>query len=152
MDKYRKACKAYMTVEASLLLPLITMGIVFTLYLGFYLYNVCLLRQIAYTAALRGSLQKEGNNAQIEEYTNEQLKDLISQRLLAIENLESRVEVTFSVVRVKLSMSMQMPLAKWFFPGAGLWEFAGEAKAKRLEPVTIIRGIRAMGGKNGNSL
>ena len=147
MDKQRKGCQAYMTIEASFIIPLILLGIAFSIYLGFYLYNVCLLRQIAYTAALRGSLQQEGSNAQIEEYTYEQLKELIGQRLLAVENLQSRVEVSFSKVKVRVSMSIHMPWEKWFFTQSGFWEFEGTAEAKRREPVSIIRSIRALGGE-----
>ena len=89
MDKRKKVWKGYLAVEASLIMPLLISAIIFTLYLGFYLYNVCILHQVAYTAALRGSLVKEGSNAQIEEFTDGQLKELVEGRLLAVKTMES---------------------------------------------------------------
>lgn len=137
---------AYMTAEASLIMPLILLGMVFTLFLGFYLYNVCILRQAAYTAALRGSLVKEGNTAQIEEYTKEQLEELIGDRLLAVESMECQVEVSLTRVKVRVSLQTYSPLTALVFEQASLWKFEAETVAKRLDIVSFIRGIRMVGG------
>ncbi len=134
-----------MTVEASLVMPLLFLAIIFTLYLGFYLYNVCILHQVAYTAALRGSLVKEGSNAQIEEFTYSQLEELVEGRLLAVKTRESRVQVSWNKVRVGLSMTVNVPFSGWISEKIGLWTFQTEAEAERLEPVSIIRGIRILG-------
>ncbi|MGN0289914.1 MAG: TadE family protein [Lachnospiraceae bacterium] len=147
MDKRKKVWKGYLTVEASLIMPLLISAIIFTLYLGFYLYNVCILHQVAYTAALRGSLVKEGSNAQIEEFTDGQLKELVEDRLLAVKTMESRVQVSWNKVRVGVSISVYMPFGEWISHKVGLWTFETQAEAKRLEPVNIIRSMRTVGGK-----
>ncbi|MBQ9990866.1 MAG: pilus assembly protein [Lachnospiraceae bacterium] len=136
---------AYMTVEASLIMPLVLLGIVFILFLGFYLYNVCILRQVAYTAALRGSLLTEGSNAEIEEYTEEQLMELVGNRLIAVEDMEYQVEVSLTKVKVKIFLQTYSPLTDLFFEKASLWKFEDEAVAKRLDMVSFIRGIRMVG-------
>lgn len=146
MDREKRVQRGYLTVEASLLMPLIFLGIIFTLYLGFYLYNVCILRQVAYTAALRGSLVKEGNNSQIEAYTEEQLNQLIGDRLIAVEQVNYQIDVSLTRVRVEVSLQIYSPLTGLVFPKISLWEFEDEAVAKRLDMVSFIRSVRTVGG------
>lgn len=146
MDREEKMWKAYMTLEASMLMPMILGGIVFTLYLGFYLYNVCLLQQVAYTAALRGSLIKEGSNEQIEEYTKNELNELLSSRLLAIKEWEGRVEVSSGKVRIWVSATTCMPFGEWLSSRLGFWEYETNVQATRMDAVSHIRGIRILGG------
>lgn len=146
MDKKERKQNGYMTLEASLLMPLAVVVVIFLLHLCFYLYNQCILRQVAYTAALRGSLLKEAGNEEIEAYTTQQVSRLLEDRLLAVKEPKISVEVTLTRVRVKVSMSIHSPLLESFFPGSGIWEFQDEAVAKRLDGVSFIRGIRMLGG------
>ena len=60
----KRAKKAYMTIEAALIFPIILGGIVFTIYLGFYLYNASVIKQVSYIAALRGSQLTESASVQ----------------------------------------------------------------------------------------
>jgi hypothetical protein len=39
-NKEQRVTDGYLTTEAAMVMPLLLAGIVFTLYLGFYLYNV----------------------------------------------------------------------------------------------------------------
>ena len=63
---FKKEKSAYITLETSLVLPLILGGIIFVLYIGFYLYNFATVKQVAYIAALRGSQTKDVSSAEIE--------------------------------------------------------------------------------------
>ena len=129
-----------------MIIPLLILAVVFIIFLGFYLYNTCILHQVAYTAALRGSLVKEGNNAQIEAYTHRELEKLIEGRLLAVKGWEGQVRVSGSRVKVELSMDVYIPVGGWLLEKTGLWVFQTNAEARRLEPVSIIRTIRAFTG------
>ena len=140
----RKYWNGYMTIEASMLMPVVTILIVFMLYLGFYLYNVCLLQQTAYTAALRGSLLKKGSREQVRQYTQAQLKELIGERLLAISDLEQEVQVTLTKVNVSLTMSIKVPFVHLVSEHVSLWNYQAKVSVKRIDPVSIIRGIRKL--------
>ena len=94
MDRKERSLQAYITVEATFLMPLILGGIIFIIYLGFYLYNCCLLQQAAYTAALRGSLIEEGRDSEIRQWTEEELNRLLEQRLLvSVENYMIKIHI-----------------------------------------------------------
>jgi len=65
---FKKEEKAYMTIEASLIIPVIVGGIIFVLYLGIFLYNSGTIKQTAYIAALRGSQMKNMSQKEMETY------------------------------------------------------------------------------------
>lgn len=141
---YKKQQKAYMTAEAALVFPLIIGGIIFTIYLGFYLYNVCTINQISYVAALRGSQLKKVSVNEIEDYVREELKNMLINQLLASEKVEQEVKVTMGKVKVKFDWNIEMPFAKWISLETKIWPVEKEVTANRLNPVDIIRGVRRM--------
>ena len=142
MDRKRKTCDGYLTLEATFLMPLIFGGIVFTIYLSFFLYNACLIQQAAYTAALRGSLIREGSNGQIQEAVREELRELLESRLLATEEWEEEIRVTYTEVNVRVRARGRIPLIEIISDSIGAWTYEGEGQAKRLKPVEFIRTIR----------
>ena len=56
---------AYMTVEASFVIPMALCLIVLTIYLSFYMYNKCVLTQDCARAAIRNAAMKEGNTCPV---------------------------------------------------------------------------------------
>lgn len=139
---YKKEKNAYFTVEASMLIPLILGGIIFVIYLGIYLYNVCTLKQSSYMAALRGSQMKNVSNEDIKSYTQQQLNQLLEQQILATEKLETRIHVTGNKVKIYISTNITMPFAGFISKAVDFWEIENEAEANRLNPVEIIRNVR----------
>lgn len=142
----RKMWKAAMTVEASFLMPLAVAGVVFTIYMGFYLYNLCVIQQVAYTAALRGSLERNLSQNEVQQYTERELEKLIQGRLLAIDRIEKEVRVNLSSVEVQIEAVIKMPMHSFLSEKIGLWHIEEKAKANRLNPVFVIRGIRKLKG------
>lgn len=143
---YRKYQKAYMTVEASLIMPMILGGIIFTIYLGIYLYDVCYIKQAVYVAALRGSCMKNGSSQDIEYYTKQQLEQLLSKQILAKRKMQSKVNVSISKVLVQVDMDISMPFAEFISPIIKTWSIESEAEACRGNPVEIIRNVRKING------
>lgn len=137
---------AYMTLEASLIIPMVLGGIVFILYIGFYLYNSCAIKQAAYIAALRGSQVKNASSDEIEKYVEQQLDDLLSHQILAKGNIEKEIKVSIWKVKVKINTDIKMPLAEWLSSITNLWKIEGEAEASRVDPIEIIRGARKLNG------
>lgn len=142
----RKEKSAYMTVEASLIIPMILGGIIFTIYLGLYLYNASTIKQTAYIAALRGSQLMGVSSETIETYVEQQLNELLNDKILAKGNVREEVKVSLQKVRVKIIIDMNMPFAQFLSPVTELWTIESEAEAIRINPVNIIRDVRKMYG------
>ena len=138
----KKERNAYFTVEASMLMPFILGGIIFVIYLGIYLYNVCTLKQVSYIAALRGSQFKTASNEEIKSYTEQQLNQLLDHQVLAKEKLETKIHVTNSKVKVKITTKITTPFVEFISKAIDFWKIENEAEANRLNPVDIIRNVR----------
>lgn len=61
----KKMKEAYMTVEATLMVPFVMYLTVFVIYIGFYQYDRCLMRQDAYRIALAGSSLYRTDNTEV---------------------------------------------------------------------------------------
>lgn len=89
MDKTKKMYDAYMTLEASFIMPLAVFLIAALMYLSFYLYTVSFLNQTAYVSAFRGSLC-EPDSGRMKATAESELEKLLEERVLPVRNLESR--------------------------------------------------------------
>lgn len=134
--------EGYMTVEASLVLPMILIVTLLVLLLTFYLYAVCFLNQAAYTAALRGSLVMDGT---IEETANEELERLLQNRILNIQDIKSEVSVSALTVEVKLEADMLLPVTGILSLTDPVWEIEVKKEAKIRNASGYIRMLRNMG-------
>lgn len=143
---FKKEKSAYMTVEASLVIPLILGGIIFVLYIGFYLYNFVTVKQVAYIAALRGSQMKETSSTEIENFVKQQVDELLLGQILAKESIKKEVEVFTGSIKVKIYTSVKIPFAGLLFITDNFWEIRGESWVNRTEPIEIIRGVRKING------
>lgn len=143
---FKKEKSAYITVEASLVIPLILGGIIFVLYIGFYLYNFATVKQVAYIAALRGSQTKDVSSAEIENYVEKQVDELLLGQILAKENIKKEVEVFAGSIKVKIYTSVKFPFAVLLPFADNFLEIQGESWVNRTEPIEIIRGIRKING------
>ena len=131
-----------MTVEASMIFPLIFGGIIFTIYLGIYLYNVAVVNQVAYISALRGSQLTQATTTQIELYVEEQLEKLLEDNILGAKEIEQDIIVLPNGVKVKIMVKMAVVLMEGVPFHEELWKIKGEAKVSRINPVNVIRGVR----------
>lgn len=131
-----------MTVEASLVFPIIFGGIIFTIYLGLYLYNAGVIKQVSYIAALRGSQLSQSTSKQIEIYVEEQLEKLINEKILGKGEIEQNIIISLNEVKVKIEMKMAVPFMEGVPFGDELWKIKSEARVSRINPVNIIRGVR----------
>lgn len=143
---FKKEKSAYMTVEASLVIPLIWGGIIFVLYIGFYLYNFVTVKQVAYIAALRGSQMKGVSSIEIENFVEKQVDELLLGQILAKESIKKEVEVFTGSIRVKIYTSVKIPFAGLLSITDNFWEIRGESWVNRTEPIEIIRGVRKING------
>lgn len=70
-----------MTIEASLIIPLVFVIFITTLYFVFYLFNQCVLYQGSYLAALRGQQLKTASYDSQEAYIETQLDKLLDKQI-----------------------------------------------------------------------
>ena len=141
---YKKRKNAYMTVEASLIMPIILGGIVFTIYLGIYLYNVCAIRQAAYIAALRGSQLRNASSSEIEVYVEQELEKLLSGQILAKNKIGKEIKVSLHKIKVEINTDMKALFTGFISSKTGFWTVEIEAEANRVNPVDIIRNVRKL--------
>lgn len=109
----RREARAYFTVEASLLLPLVTALFFLMTFLAFFSYDRCILEQAAYEAAVRGSTQYLDSNEETYQVVKETATKLITDRLFAIDEISCTVSVSAKTVSVRYQCKFQMPLADW---------------------------------------
>lgn len=142
----KKEEQAYMTVEASLVLPTIIGGVIFILYLGIFLYNYCTINQTAYIAALRGSQIKNVSTDEIDNYVKKQIDELLFQNILAREEVKKEVSTSIGKVTVKMSTDVNIPFSDLLSAKIHIWEIKTEGYANRVNPIEIIRGVRKING------
>lgn len=133
---------AYFTVEAALLLPLITALLFLMIFLAFYSYDRCILEQAAYEAAVRGSVQYLESNEETYEVVKETATKLITDRLFAIDQISCTVSVSANTVSVRYQCNFQMPLGTWIEKIGDEYVFMIDVtrEAPRKSPVERIRG------------
>lgn len=137
-----KQKRGYMTIEAAFIIPFAVMGIVFIIYIGFYLYDVCIIRQISYIAALRASEQIDFTKGELEKYARKQLEELKKNRLLIIQNWEEKIDVNIKRIRINISAEVSMPFRFTLFEKLGMWEIKSNVQAIRVNPAGVIRNLR----------
>jgi len=129
-----------MTIEASLIIPIVLGGIVFIMYIGFYLYNFATIKQTAYIAALRGSQLRNVSSAEIENFVEKQVDELLQRQIVAKEDIKKEVKVSMGNIKVKIYTGVKIPFAE------NILEINGESQVNRMEPIEIIRGVRKING------
>lgn len=130
---------AYMTTEASLLLPMVIALIVFIMFLAFYLYSVCFLNQAAYIAALRGSQTLDGNAQTTAEQA---LEELLEGRIIPIKGLNKEIKASALSVEVNLDAELALPLTGILPIRKPLWQIHVEKKSAIRNAAGYIRLMR----------
>lgn len=135
--KRRKRLKrASITVEASFLIPFLTMIVFVLLCLCLYLHDRSLLSSSAAELAGKGAAKKYQAEKELEEWLTGQAKGLASGKLLAVRELDVAVTVTSTGVTVTYTGNT---------PLLGGMEIRESETAKRRNPVDFIRGCRKLG-------
>lgn len=137
-------CNGYMTIEAALLFPVIFTVIILMLYTGFFVYDRCLLENSAYIAALRGSRMQLMDNEEIYEETYELAKDLVENRIFAVNSIRQSVTVSFDEVEVCYEASVIPPVGTLLMhmTNKDYFKICVKKSAKRMKTIPIIREFR----------
>lgn len=123
----------YVVVEASYILPIASILILLTIWLGSYLYQSCYLVQSAYIAAFRGSRQSACSEA----WVDAQLDELLAGQVLSFGSEERQIEAGTLSVSVTLVRKSPLPQI-----GESRTECAASWKVAVRDPAAWIRGLR----------
>lgn len=136
-EKARKI-SAYMSVEASLLLPLILFVIVFLMYLCFFCYESCYVKQAAYLSAFRAS-REEVPKAETAKKEAESLMEL---GLVGGMEHQTEAEENLFRIRVRISSVMNFLFPKLQLTEETFFRAEGEGVSYKRDPAAYIRGLR----------
>ena len=145
MDK--KEIKGYMTLEATMVFPVVLGGIILILYLGFYLYNASMIKQIAIVSALRGSQVKDISVQETEEYVKKQVKELYERKILLKKEMNPKITVSSTKVGVEINTEMETLVAQGESVSDLFWNLKtkaelGEFKKANVEAKKVVAEIK----------
>lgn len=145
--KVGRGWEAYFTVEAVLVFPMALYICVFIIYIGFYMYDRCVIGQDAYRAALRGSSIYRQDNREVYNAAEDTLKTLMADKYIA-------AEYTFMIkvqkdINITIEGNTVMPFhGLALLTGREDWSIKEAVKSKCINPVFFIRMCRQLENVN----
>lgn len=145
----QKKLKGSFTIEAAIIMPVVIIITLMLIYLGFFLYNRCVMTQKSYVAALRGSIYDEERKENIlarDQYMEEELRELYGTKLLAGAGVESHIAMEKKEVTVKTELFMRVPIVT-LLKNQGYkngWNIYIEKKVPVFKEIQFIRNCRKL--------
>lgn len=141
----KKEYKGSLTIEASLLFPLIMMVIVICIYAMFFLHDRTVLDESAYEAALRGC-EITSEHGDVMSKVRATSDETLEGRLLSTKNVKTDVEITGHDIKVKYTGEFVVPGGVNLVPEAGFkeLEIRAEGHCSRREPVSYVKEFRTV--------
>ncbi len=143
--KEKRKLNAYMTLEASLLMPLVWFGLFFAIFTGFFLYDRCIAEQDCKIILLQASNMEEKDGTEIIRRIRERANLADQKKLLFGHSALKDFHVTDKKVEVTIKGNVPTIL-NHLMKNTELSSFAYEAKYEtdRYEPVRFIRTCRRL--------
>ncbi len=127
-----------MTIEASFIVPWVFMLFILVIYFTFHLYNLSVVYQDCYIAALRGSQIYNADNGFVENYVKGQISELLDNQLYEYSK-NAKVDVSVVSIEVEAQSEININQGKLLLYKNRLLDIEQSAKAYRLNPVYLIR-------------
>lgn len=140
---------AYFTVEAALMLPIVTSALILTVFLFIFQYDRCLLEQdVNMLAVCAGTVTAESRDA-LETAVREKATGIFADKYTAWKTGELQVVVNGDKVSVRGRGSLTLPVPEWnFFGNENTWRAGIRRETRRISPADFIRLYRKIkGGK-----
>ena len=131
---------AYFTVEAALVLPLVTGALIFTIFLFIFQYDRCLLEQdINMLAVCAGTATAENSEA-LEEIIRKKASEVFMDKYAAWTMNDLQIAVKGNRVSVRGGGYLTLPLPEWnFFREDNEWGARTLRETLRISPADYIR-------------
>lgn len=141
----QKYCKenAYFSLEATLIMPIVFMTILFLIYIGFFFYDKCLLKQDIYRMLIRaGQIKYSSNEEVVQKIKEEDAKWYYDKYVMCMwGNRKIEVEYNSILISNKAALNVSVPLVgRWV--GNDMWIMDTEVRNTRVHPTKTIRACR----------
>lgn len=137
MKRYR----GYMTLEASLLMPMVICVMALLIYFTYYLYGRCIISEDSYILAFRATVSDKGGAPYDPEgYVAERSSVVAGEKYFGSSKPEFEPKVTGKDVRVVgKSSTRHGAMGRYFLKPSGSWEFEAAGRATRRQYTRHIR-------------
>ena len=131
-----------MTLEASLVMPMVICIFALIIYFTYYLYGRCELSRDAYVLAFRASTMAERQDMGMDEYVEAKKEEVIGKKYFGTTHPRVEAEQQGKEIKVSASATTRhAAMGSFFLKPAGAWEIEGGAKAKERKYTEHIRKI-----------
>lgn len=131
-----------MSVEASLIMPFVFLIIIFLMYVGFYMYDDCLIVQDNARIAIRlGQIKWVSDEMVLAEYRNIE-NDWYYDKYISFVKGERTVNLSNDQIVLKQGATLRVPAILPFGSGENGWAMGDEVSAERRDVVRILRDLR----------
>lgn len=141
----RRGIAGYMTVEASLIMPMVLCVITVLIYTGYFLYNRCLATQDAYILCFRESIHKDDSLWSYPDgsVVRDEEEDQVGDKYLAVKSKSTDVSTDGSIIRYSGEGNVAPPLfgGNVIMP-QGIWTYRYGMSARHTDPPLNIRKAR----------
>lgn len=127
---------AYMSLEASIIMPLVIFLISSIIYLSFFLYNRTTLEVDAYKMAFLAA-----NHSKSQAFIDRNWGNLFDKHYVGISNINKSSKTTIGKVEVELSIDYQIPFVK-LLGAKGSYKFKTRRVADVINPTKKLRQYR----------
>lgn len=136
-------CKAYFTVEATLIMPMIFLFLFLVIYLGFFQYNRCLLDQDAYILAMTESRKYYQSNGQMYQNIANTKEKWEWKKYISFKKEAVDVEVGTGKITITAKGQVITPI-RFFFLENGQWDICIRRQSQIQNPVFIMRNYKKL--------
>lgn len=135
-DELMKKVDAFVTIEYTLLLPVLLMLYTFLIYIGLYQYNQCIMQNNVCLLALEGYHK----NYAAEEFKPlyQMEEELNADKYILGENIRTQYEIRRGKLRISSQGELTNPLSKLGL-GQAQWELRGACEVSCVQPTQFLR-------------
>lgn len=136
---------AYLTVEASFIIPAAVMILLLLMYWGFFCYDKSVSIQCSYLAALRTSNDWGLTTTEAEEMAAEELDKLTGETFLYLKKGDMAVKAGLVSIETEVSGKIEILFSKLRGDTMTHWLIDSKKSAYRLKPSSYIRKYQLLG-------
>ena len=129
---------AYMTLEASFIIPFVFICFILIILYTFYLYNHMVVYQSCYLSALRGSQLKNATNDAVKEHIDEEIRRLLNNQVYQYQ-IDFDSDVSLLSISVNAKSYITNRLSDFNIYKVNEFTSNRSIKINRTDPVDYIR-------------
>ena len=132
--------KGMMTIEACVIIPIIIFMTIMILWIGMLSYNRNAINSAISVGLTLGASVPEKENEEIAECVRNKTEELLTDRLVLVEDPEINVTVSYGTIKTEITASMESPPV----PGmdvfkSEVWDLGQQKEVKRIRCSRLIR-------------